>query len=227
MEAACRHSRIIRVKTQSEFLNAVKLVDQPPVRGNRLVVFSRSGGEAVVAAYACRQFGFTLPPLSEALVTSIETRSRSGVIRPANPIDLGDVFDFTLYTDIMAAVCRDPEVDAVLFHYGPVADSEQEPAREMARRMLELAREAQKPLAVTVLCTPDEENYLRDTLGVPVFHFPEDAVAALAGSRDLAARGEILSPPALAPLPSAATIAATLGGPSTRRVFSPWPRPSP
>ena len=68
LEAACRQSRIIRVKTQSEFLNAVKLVDQPPVRGNRLVVFSRSGGEAVVAAYACRQFGFTLPPLSEALV---------------------------------------------------------------------------------------------------------------------------------------------------------------
>ena len=114
----------------------------------------------------------------------------------------------------MAAVCRDPEVDAVLFHYGPIADFEQEPARKMARRMLELAREAQKPLAITVLCTPDEENYLRDTLGVPVFHFPEDAVAALALSRDLAARGEILSPPALPPLPSAATIAETLTGPN-------------
>ena len=213
LEAACRQSRIIRVKTQSEFLNAVKLVDQPPVRGNRLVVFSRSGGEAVVAAYACRQFGFTLPPLSETLVASIKARSRSGVIHPDNPIDLGDVFDFTLYTDVMAAVCRDPEVDAVLFHYGPVGDFEQEPSREMARRMLELAREAQKPLAITVLCTPDEEDYLRDTLGVPVFHFPEDAVAALALSRDLAARGEILSPPPLPPLPSADTIAATLAGP--------------
>ena len=213
LEAACRQSRIIRVKTQSEFLNAVKLVDQPPVRGNRLVVFSRSGGEAVVAAYACRQFGFTLPPLSETLVQSIKARSRSGVIHPDNPIDLGDVFDFTLYTDIMAAVCRDPEVDAVLFHYGPVADFEREAAREMARRMLELAREAQKPLAITVLCTPDEEDYLRDTLGVPVFHFPEDAVAALALSRDLAARGEILSPPALPPLPSADAIAETLAGP--------------
>ncbi len=214
LETACRHSRIFRVKTQAEFLNAVKLVDQPPVRGNRLVVFSRSGGEAVVAAYACRQFGFTLPPLSETLLQSIKARSRSGVIRPTNPIDLGDVFDFTLYTDIMAAVCRDPEVDAVLFHYGPVADFEQEPARKMARRMLELAREAQKPLAITVLCTPDEEDYIRDTLGVPVFHFPEDAVAALALSRDLAARGEILSPPAMLPLPEADAIAETLTGPN-------------
>jgi len=48
---------------------------------------------------------------------------------------------------------------------------------------------------------------------VPVFHFPEDAVAALALSRDLAARGEILSPPALPPLPSADAIAKTLTGP--------------
>jgi acetate---CoA ligase (ADP-forming) len=214
LEAACRHGRIFRVKTQAEFLNAVKLVDQPSVRGNRLVVFSRSGGEAVVAAYACRQVGFTLPPLSEPLVQSIKARSRSGVIRPTNPIDLGDVFDFDLYTDIMAAVCLDPGVDAVLFHYGPIADFEQEPARKMARRMLELAREAQKPLAITVLCTPDEENYLRDTLGVPVFHFPEDAVAALALSRDLAAREDILSPPVVPPLPGADAIAETLMDPN-------------
>ena len=160
------------------------------------------------------RFGFTLPPLSEALVQSIKARSRAGVIHPTNPIDLGDVFDFTLYTDIMAAVCRDPEVDAVLFHYGPVADFEREPARKMARRMLELAREAQKPLAITVLCTLDEEDYLRDTLGVPVFHFPEDAVQALALSRDLAARGESLSLRPLPPLPEADAIAETLTGPN-------------
>ena len=138
LEAACRQSRIILVKTQAEVLNAVKLVDQPPVRGNRLVVFSRSGGEAVVTAYACRRFGFTLPPLSESLVQYITARSRAGVIHPTNPIDLGDIFDFTVYTDIMAAVCRDPEVDAVLFHYGPMADFELESGRKMARRMLDV-----------------------------------------------------------------------------------------
>jgi acetate---CoA ligase (ADP-forming) len=213
LEAACRQSRITRVKTQAELLNAIKLVDQPPVRGNRLVVFSRSGGEAVVAAYACRQWGFTLPPLSAPLLESIQARSRAGVIRPTNPIDLGDVFDFTLYTDIMAAVCRDPGVDAVLFHYGPIADFERQAGREMARRMLELAREAGKPLAVTVLCTPDEEGYLRDTLGVPVFHFPEDAVQALALSRDQAAQAEIFNPPAPAPLPEADAITELLTGP--------------
>ncbi len=213
LEAACRQSHIIRVKTQAELLNAVKLVDQPPVRGNRLVVFSRSGGEAVVTAYACGQWGFTLPPLSDQLVQMIKARSRSGVIHPNNPIDLGDVFDFSLYTDTMAAVCQDPQVDAVLFHYGPMADFELEDGRKMARRMLELAREAQKTLAVTVVCTPDEEDYFRDTLGVPVFHFPEDAVQALALSRDQAARAAIQTPEDPPPVPEADAVAGLLTDP--------------
>ncbi len=208
LDAACHQSRLLRVKTQTEFLNAARLVGQPPVKGNRLVVFSRSGGEAVVAAYACRRHGFTLPRLSDSLLAEVKERSRAGVIAPTNPIDLGDVFDFTVYTDIMAAVCQDPEIDAVLFHYGPIAEFEQEAAREMARRMLELARQAQKPLAVTVLCTLAEEDYLRDTLGVPVFHFPEDAVQALALSRDLAAKGELKEPEASPQLPYAAPLTA-------------------
>jgi acetate---CoA ligase (ADP-forming) len=210
LDAACRQSRIIRVTTQAELLNAVRLVDQPPVKGNRVVVLSRSGGEAVVTAYACRRFGFTLPRLSDQLVASIMERSRAGVIHPTNPVDLGDIFDFTVYTDIMAAVCRDPQIDAVLFHYGPIADFEKEAARKMARRMLELARETYKPLAVTVLCTPAEEDYLRDDLGVPVFHFPEDAVQALALSRDLAAREEVWQPEASPPLREANLLAGLL-----------------
>jgi acyl-CoA synthetase (NDP forming) len=213
LDTACRQSRLIRVKTQVEFLNAARLVGQPPVKGNRLVVFSRSGGEAVVTAYACRKYGFTLPPLSDQLATSIKERSRAGVIHPTNPIDLGDIFDFTVYTDIMTAVCQDPEVDAVLFHYGPVADFEQDTAREMARRMIELARQSKKPLAITVLCTLDEEHYLRDTLGVPTFHFPEDAVQALALSRDLAARKAVPEPKASPSLREAHGLAKLLAGP--------------
>jgi len=213
LEAACRQSRITRIKTQPEFLNAARLVGQPPVRGNRLAVFSRSGGEAVLAAYACRRFGFTLPPLSESLVQAVKARSRAGVIHPTNPIDLGDIFDFTVYTDILAELCRDPQVDAVLFHYGPLADFEVEAGREMARLMLKLTRQADKPLAVTVLCTLDEADYIRGTLGLPVFHFPEDAVQALAFSRDQAARAEnraLADPP---PFQEADAIAGTLAGP--------------
>jgi acetate---CoA ligase (ADP-forming) len=194
LAAACRQSGMIHVTSQYDFLAAAKLVGQPPVKGNRIVVLSRSGGEAVVAAYACRQFGFRLPPLSPQLVEFIQSRSRAGVIHPTNPVDLGDIFDFEVYSEIVAAACRDPEVDAVLLHYGPMASFEREAGRDMARRVLSEARAAAKPLAVTVLVSLGEEDYFRDTLGTPVFHFPEEAVAALALSRDHYLRGQAALP---------------------------------
>ena len=132
LAAACRQSGMVHLKDQADFLSLAKLVGQPPVKGDRLVVFSRSGGQAVVAAYACRRFGFRLPPLSAPLVEFIRDHSRAGVIHPGNPIDLGDIFDFSVYTGVMEAVCRDPEVDAVLLHYGPMAEFEIPAGRDMA-----------------------------------------------------------------------------------------------
>ncbi len=202
LAAACRQGGMVHLRSQADFLSLAKLVGQPPVKGNRLVIFSRSGGEAVVGAYACRRYGFRLPPLAAPLADFIRSHSRAGVISPGNPIDLGDVFDFTVYTEVMAQVCRDPEVDAVLLHYGPLADFEIPAGREMARRMVELARSAGKPLAITLLVTLAEEEFFRETLGVPVYHFPEEAVRALALNRDQACRAPEVAV-AAPPLPAA------------------------
>jgi acyl-CoA synthetase (NDP forming) len=215
LAAACRQTGMVHVTDQYDFLAAAKLVGQPPVKGNRLVVLSRSGGEAVVAAYACRQQGFRLPPLSPHLADLVRSRSRAGVIKPTNPIDLGDIFDFDVYSEVVAAVCRDPEVDAVLLHYGPLADFEREAGREMARQVISEARACHQPLAVTLLISLEEEAFLRDTLKVPVFHFPEEAVAALALSRDLHRWKKDIEPEpeeAPVPWPAAAKIAGILNG---------------
>jgi acetyltransferase len=221
LEAACRQSGMVHLKAQADFLSLAKLVGQPPVKGDRLVVFSRSGGEAVVAAYACRRFGFRLPPLAPPLAEFIRTNSRAGVIHPGNPIDLGDIFDFAVYTEVMAEVCRDPEVDAVLLHYGPMADFEIPGGREMVRRAIELARTAGKPLAITLLCTLEEEKFFRDTLNFPVFHFPEEAIQALALSRERTCRGAIAVLAELAPLAESGQISGLLA--QARDEFLPLP----
>jgi acetyltransferase len=160
------------------------MVHQPPVKGNRLVILSRSGGEAVVGAYACKRFGFTLPPLDAQLADLIHESSRSKIIKPGNPIDLGDIFDFQVYSRVMEALCRDPGVDAVLLNYGPVYEPERQEAREMARHFIKTSRATGKPLAVSVCASLEEEDFFREELGVPVFHFPGQAVRGLAYSRD-------------------------------------------
>ncbi len=183
LEAACRQGGILRIRSQAEFLVGAKLAAQPLVRGPRVVVLSRSGGEAVISAYACRQWGFVLPPLSPQLAQLIELRSRAGVIKPTNPIDLGDIFDFAVYSELVAAICRDPEVDAILLNYGPIGESERDEARQHVHLLVELARQYGKPLAIAVVCTLDEEEFFVETLGLPIFHFPGEAVRSLAYSR--------------------------------------------
>ena len=62
VSAACCQSGILRVHSRNEFLYAAIALQQPPLKGDRLVVLSRSGGEAVVVADACQKAGFQLPP---------------------------------------------------------------------------------------------------------------------------------------------------------------------
>jgi acyl-CoA synthetase (NDP forming) len=199
VDAACRQGNIFRVLRQSDFLNAAKLVGQPPVKGNRLVILSRSGGEAVVGAYACKRYGFTLPSLAPSLADFILESSRSQIIKPGNPIDLGDIFDFEVYSKVMDHLCQDPEVDAVLLNYGPVYDLERADARSMAQHLIKRSRESGKPLAISVCATLEEEDFFREEMGVPPFHFPGDAVRALAYSRDFGLRHPPDDPSADAP----------------------------
>jgi acetyltransferase len=191
VEAACRQGNIFRVLSQADFLIAAKMVGQAPVKGNRLAILSRSGGEAVVGAYACKRYGFTLPPLDPKLADFIHEKSRSKIIKPTNPIDLGDIFDFGVYSEVMNHLCQDPGVDAVLLNHGPVYDPERPEARDMAQHFVSTSRSAGMPLAISVCYTLEEEEYFREDLGVPVFHFPGQAVRGLAYSRDF-----FLRPPA-------------------------------
>ncbi len=196
--AACCQSGILRVHTRNEFLHAAIALQQPPLKGDRLVVLSRSGGEAVVVADACQKAGFQLPPLSPEIIRLIESRSRAGVIKPINPLDLGDIFDFTLYQDVAAAFCADPEFDAIVFNYGPLTDVEQEPARAMAKNLIDLARQHQKPLLITVIGNLEERQFFRQELGVPVFAFPGEAIRALTLARSYNVC-QLLPPPAEPP----------------------------
>jgi acyl-CoA synthetase (NDP forming) len=205
VSAACCQSGILRVHSRNEFLHAAIALQQPPLKGDRLVVLSRSGGEAVVVADACQKAGFQLPPLSPEIIRLIESRSRAGVIKPINPLDLGDVFDFTLYQDVAAAFCRDPDVDAIILNYGPINEVEQEAAQSMAKNLIDLARQYQKPLLITVIGNLEERQFFRQELGVPVFAFPGEAIRALTLARSynvcqlLPIPGE---PPEVASLPA-------------------------
>jgi acetyltransferase len=224
LDAACRQGNIFRVLRQGDFLNAAKLAGQPKVKGNRLVILSRSGGEAVVGAYACKRNGFVLPPLAPDLAEFILGSSRAQIIKPGNPIDLGDIFDFQVYSRVMDHVCKDPHVDAVLLNYGPVYDPEREQARQMLQHFIKVSRSSGKPLAISVCASLEEEDFIREDLGVPVFHFPGDGVRALGYSRDFAIRPSPDDPMVDSPTFDSEKIAALLAPPAGGGGFLPMPQ---
>jgi acetyltransferase len=196
VDAACRQFGIHRVRTLRQFINQVKSFSLPPMRGDRLVVISRSGGHAVVAADAAADYGFALVPFSDEFSDFIRGRFRAQVINPTNPLDLGDLFDIEFYVTILAEVLKRPDVDGVLFNHVFQEDVEGESSQRLAETLCRLSREYDKPVALCVYSGERAVSRLKAKLDFPLFTEPAEGIEALAVSRDAGCRKPAAVPPA-------------------------------
>ena len=183
VDAATKQSDIIRAKDFRSFVSAVKILSLPAMKGNNLIALSRSGGIAIVAADSAGRYGFRLLPLAKELTELIHSYFRAKVIQPTNPLDLGDLFDFDLYTKILDQVLRIKDVDGVLFQHGAAGD-EKEPSRRLIHAIKELSVQYQKPVALCYFTDEEELAYVKRTIDYPIFTEPSEALGALAVSRE-------------------------------------------
>jgi acetyltransferase len=161
----------------------VKILSLPPIKGRKLVIISRSGGIGVVAADSAERHGFRLLPPDRNLQERFHSFFRAKVIQPTNPLDLGDLFNFDLYTNILEQVLKIDVVDGILFQHAAVAE-EREPSRKFIQAVQELSSRYQKPVALQYITDEEELAYIKRALDYPIFAEPEDALMALAVSRD-------------------------------------------
>ena len=183
VDEALRQAGIVRVRDFRSFVNAVRILSLPPMKGNNLVVISRSGGIAIVAADTAETNGFRLYPLSRAIQNRIHSYFRAKVIRPTNPIDLGDLFDFELYVKILEDILKIKAVDGILFQHGAVSE-EREPSRRLIGALKELSFRYEKPVALCYLTDEEESATIKKIIDYPIFSEPHEALSALAISRD-------------------------------------------
>ncbi len=179
VEAALAQAGAVRFHDGHSLANAVRALSLPAMSGHRLAVISRSGGHAVQVADACERHGFELASFGPELFELIAQRCRAGVVRLTNPLDLGDVFDFDTYVDLVQAALEQPEVDGVVFLHTYTGPMEQERSRRLVGRLAELGRRADKPVLVVVVTDPEEQAWLRRANGYPLFTEPTDAIEAL------------------------------------------------
>jgi acetyltransferase len=183
VSAAFRQVGIFRSEDFRESVAIAQGLALPPVRGNKLVIISRSGGHAVIAADAAERYGFRLTPLPSEFIERSHALFRTDVINLANPIDLGVIFDFDLYALIVEECLRILSPDAVLL-INTFSLVEAERAHRLARRVEEIVKESGRPIAFCVYSQGDEKQMTQRHTNLPVFAEIEDALRGLAASRD-------------------------------------------
>ena len=179
VDGCFRQAAVIRAEDNIDFLNAVKIIRLPLMKSRRVAVLSRSGGHAVLTADACAKFGFSLVDFPPAFIETVKTIYHTRVIAHQNPLDLGEIFDYTIFTKILEEALKLPDVDGVLFNHLYVATYEAEMSRDFLSNVGRLVKQYQKPVAVTVNTDAPELLNISKNQGYPIFTSPLIAAKAL------------------------------------------------
>jgi acyl-CoA synthetase (NDP forming) len=182
VDAAIRQAGALRVDDMATMVHFVMGLTLPPVAGQRLLVLSRSGGHAVIAADFAERYGFSLPPLPEAIGGLAAEAGRAHVIRAANPLDLGDVFDFDTYARMLEIAARGDDYDAIAVIHVFQASLEGKDSERLAAAARDLAAETGKPIYLCYLTETAELERLKSSVGYPLFRSPEILVESMAAS---------------------------------------------
>lgn len=184
VSAALKQAGIARVDNRETIVNTLKIMPVPKMRGNQLAIISRSGGHAIIAADASELAGFELSPLKRNFLESIEKHLRGNVIKLTNPIDIGDLFDYDMFAEIIEKTIKKPYVDGVVFMHTYISSTEGESTRLLLNKISEYSQKYDKPVGVCIATNEEEFHRLRNDVSYPIFAVPSQVIKTLAYSRD-------------------------------------------
>jgi len=179
VDAAFSQAGIIRVRDATTLGNYLKILRLPAMQGKNLAVISRSGGHAVMAADACELAGFNLAQFPETFLREIEKHFRASVIRLSNPLDLGDLFEFNVYAQIIEQTTQLENVDGVVFLHTSLSDAENLASRKLLEHVMRMVHQYHKPIAYYISTTAQEANFLKQNYDFPIFTQVVETIRAL------------------------------------------------
>ena len=178
VSSAFRQAGMIRVRSTGMMMDLVKIFELPPMKGRNLAIVSRSGGHGVIAADTAEHFEFNLPPFPENDIQMIKRHVRGGVINLRNPLDLGDLFDLSIYEEIAQQLLSNPDIHGMVLVHG-YSEAEKEASRRFMGLVKELSEMHQKPVALCLNIDDDETAFLKRNFDFPFYQSPEDGTLAL------------------------------------------------
>ena len=178
VSSAFRQAGMIRVRSTGMMMDLVKIFELPPMQGRNLAIVSRSGGHGVIAADTAEHFEFNLPSFPENDIQMIKKHVRGGVINLRNPLDLGDLFDLSIYEVIAQQLLSNPDIHGMVLVHG-YSEAEKEASRRFMGLVKDLSETHQKPVALCLNIDDDETAFLKRNFDFPFYQSPEDGTLAL------------------------------------------------
>ncbi|OGP81680.1 MAG: hypothetical protein A2Z08_09565 [Deltaproteobacteria bacterium RBG_16_54_11] len=182
VDAAFREAGIVRAHSYREAIDWVKILTLPPMRGKNLVIVSRSGGVAISTADFATEYKFTLYPLSQGFLNRVQKKSGPNVIKRTNPLDLGDFLNFDLFVGIAEDALKEG-ADGIFFQHGG-ATEDASGMISLGKAFHRLSMQYQKPISACFMFDERNAPQIRRSFELPLFADPQDAIRALAVSKD-------------------------------------------
>ncbi len=181
--SALHQAAVIRVKSEDELVIAAKTLMLPLMKGNRVAVLSRSGGHAVITVDACAKYGLELIEFPKSFIDTIKTLYDTNIIAHQNPLDLGEIFDYTIFTKILEETMKLENVDGVIFNHLYQSSYEAEMSRTFLDGVSRLVKQHDKPVVMTLISDAAEILDVSMNHPFPTFTSPLQSATALWGSR--------------------------------------------
>jgi acyl-CoA synthetase (NDP forming) len=183
VDAAFKQVGIQRAEGFRDLVAIAQGLKLPPVKGKNLVIISRSGGHAVAAADAAARHGFDLLPLPQNFIEKVHSFLRADVISLTNPVDLGLIFDFDIYAQIVEYCLQALSPDAILL-INTYTQAEEKGAMQLGHRVAEIVQETNLPIAFCIYADTAKPGEMQRDIGMPIFDHIEAAMRGLASSRE-------------------------------------------
>jgi acyl-CoA synthetase (NDP forming)/GNAT superfamily N-acetyltransferase len=178
VDALFAQTGVQRVNTMEQLIDAARIMDgQPLPQGHRIAIIGNSGGPGVLAADAAEAAGLQVVELPAPVRAAVRAAVPT-VASDHNPVDLGSGVAPRQVQAAVAAVLAADDVDAVVTVFTPTRTAQ---AAHLRAAVVAAASTAPTPVVSVevggVGCTIP---FATENRALPVFGFPESAVAALA-----------------------------------------------
>jgi acetyltransferase len=186
IDTAFERAGIIRIDHIRDFVTTAKAFALPPMRGKRIMAMTPAGGLAVAMADQCERQGFAFADPGQAFYEEMATVANAGIIKFANPLDMGDIYRVDTYPAIFSQVLASDQVDGAVYvsQWPRMPADGKDVFTALFNTDIWLAttgaiRSSGKPLAVALYGHPPALAAIKQRLPLPIFDGPEEALLAL------------------------------------------------